>query len=41
MQDLFVRDAAGAVELSLSHWMNRSWYIQLGERLLAPLRFLL
>jgi hypothetical protein len=25
----------------LSRWMNRSWSIQLGERLLALLRFLL
>ena len=40
MQDLFARDAASAVELSPSRWMNRSWYTKLGERLLAPLRFL-
>jgi cardiolipin synthase A/B len=41
MQELFACDTAGAVELSLARWMNRPWYIKLGERLLAPLRFLL
>ncbi len=41
MQDLFARDTADAVELSLPRWMNRPWYIKLRERLLAPLRFLL
>lgn len=40
MEDLFARDAAASVELSLSHWMNRPWSISLGERFLAPLRYL-
>jgi cardiolipin synthase A/B len=41
MRDLFEHDAAAAVELSTSRWMNRPWYTQLGERLLAPPHFLL
>jgi cardiolipin synthase A/B len=41
MQGLFARDTATAVELSLSRWMNRPWSVNLGQRLLAPLRFLL
>ena len=41
MQDLFAHDAAAAVELSPLHWMNRPWSTRLGERLVAPLRFLL
>jgi cardiolipin synthase A/B len=41
MQEIFACDAADAVELSLTGWMKRPWYIKLSERLLAPLRFLL
>jgi cardiolipin synthase len=40
MQTLFAQDAAAAVELSLSRWMNRPWSVALGERFLAPLRYL-
>ena len=41
MQDLFARDTADAIELSLAEWMNRPWYRKLSEHVLAPLRFLL
>ena len=41
MQDLFAYNTAGAVEVPLACWMNRSWYRKLSERILAPLRILL
>ena len=41
MQDLFTRDTADAIELSLADWMNRPRFRKLSEYVLAPFRFLL
>jgi cardiolipin synthase len=41
MKDLFERDTADAIELSLADWISRPWFRKLSEHMLAPLRFLL
>lgn len=40
MEELFERDIGNAFELTLEWWLNRSWYMKLSERILAPLRWL-
>lgn len=41
MEEMFKSDTTNAFELKLDDWLNRPWYSQLGERILAPLRMLL
>ena len=41
MEELFECDTTNAFELKLDEWVQRPWYSQLGERILAPLRMLL
>jgi cardiolipin synthase len=40
MEELFERDRSNAFELTLDAWRERSWYMKLSERILAPLRWL-
>jgi cardiolipin synthase len=38
MEAIFAADKTNATELTLHEWAARPWYVQLSERLLAPLR---
>lgn len=40
MEELFERDLSNAFEIKLDWWTNRSWYMKLSERILAPLRLI-
>lgn len=41
MEQIFECDTADAVELRLDYWTGRPWYAKLGERTIAPFRYLL
>lgn len=41
MDALFAEDTAERFELTLEQWQRRPWYNKVGERILAPLRFLM
>ena len=41
MDALFAEDTTERFELTLEQWQRRPWYNKVGERILAPLRFLM
>lgn len=41
MERLFTCDTADVIELTAKEWHGRSWYRKLGEKILAPLRFMM
>lgn len=41
MDALFAEDTSERFELTLEQWQRRPWYNKVGERILAPLRFLM
>jgi cardiolipin synthase A/B len=41
MDALFAEDTAERFELTLEQWQRRPWYTKVGERILAPLRFMM
>jgi cardiolipin synthase len=41
MEELFENDKTNAFELTLDDWVARAWYVELSERILAPLRLML
>jgi cardiolipin synthase len=41
MEAIFASDRTNAAELTLQEWAARPWYVQVSERLLAPLRGIL
>ena len=41
MSALFAEDTAERFELTMEQWKSRTWYNKVGERILAPLRFMM
>lgn len=41
MEELFMCDLRNTNTLTLDEWLRRPWYVRLGERILAPLRWFL
>ena len=41
MSALFAEDTAERFELTMEQWKSRPWYIKVGERILAPLGFMM